>query len=80
MADNHYDWLAPPVGKTIETVSTEVLDSPGGNRRRIHCSIAARKMGNRSLFRVLNVRQDIVVGLSEESYDTCHTMQIGQHS
>jgi hypothetical protein len=51
----HYDWPAP-LGKTIETVSTGVLDSPGGNRRRIHRSIDARKMRNPCLSRVLNVR------------------------
>ena len=52
----HYDWPAPAVGKTIEAVSKGVFDSPGSNRRRVHRSIDTRKMGNRCLSKVLNVR------------------------
>ncbi len=54
--DGRHDWPTPAAGKTVEAVSAGVFASPGRTRRGIHGSIEARKMGNRSLSGVLNVR------------------------
>ena len=66
--DGRHDWPTPAAGKTVEAVSAGVFASPGRTRRGIHGSIEARKMGNRSLSGVLNVRYSIWIKLDKRRY------------